>query len=252
PDPTSARACSRTCGSASTSPSSRLAAPARSATASSSSAPTTSPDPGERVDMTNDRTVAGEHDELADEPSPVSRETLRSAAWRSASRSAVRSASRSAPRRRASLPAAPWLVTPPVKERRPVRVLDPRRLALAVVLALGAAAFTLAQDAPAQPPAEAPAETPAQAPGSEAGGQEEGSANERIITIDGSGGTQRGNLRSGPIVYEHPDPRGIRATVSTLTIFGSYAELTAPEGTSIARGGERTATFRNGVEVNRG
>lgn len=131
-------------------------------------------------------------------------------------------------------------------------MLDPRRLALAVVLALGAAAFTLAQDAPAQPPAEAPAETPAQAPGSEAGGQEEGSANERIIAIDGSGGTQRGNLRSGPIVYEHPDPRGIRATVSTLTIFGSYAELTAPEGTSIARGGERTATFRNGVEVNRG
>ena len=118
------------------------------------------------------------------------------------------------------------------------------RLVLLAALALGGAAFTLAQDAPPQPPAEAPAEAPAE--------EAEGAASDRIITIDGSGGTQRGNLRSGPIVYEHPDPRGIRATVSTLTILGSYAELTAPEGTSIARGGERTASFRNGVEVNRG
>lgn len=85
-------------------------------------------------------------------------------------------------------------------------------------------------------------ETPAEPPDPEA----------RIITIDGSGGTQRGNLRSGPIIYEHPDPQGITATVSTLTILGQYAELTAPEGTSISRGGERTATFQNGVEVNRG
>src|SRR5690606_32148179 len=46
--------------------------------------------------------------------------------------------------------------------------------------------------------------------------------------------------------------QGIRATVSTLTILGSYAELTAPEGTSIARGGERTASFQNGVQVERG
>lgn len=74
----------------------------------------------------------------------------------------------------------------------------------------------------------------------------------RIITIDGSGGTQRGNLRSGPIIYEHPDPHGIRATVSTLTILGSFAELSAPEGTSISRGGERTARFQGGVEVERG
>ncbi len=126
-----------------------------------------------------------------------------------------------------------------------------RRLArwtLLAALTLGATAVTLAQDAPAQPPVEAPA-PPAE--GGEEGG-EEAARSDRIITIDGSGGTQRGNLRSGPIVYEHPDPRGIRATVSTLTIFGSYAELTAPEGASIARGGERTASFRNGVEVNRG
>ncbi|HZJ08873.1 MAG TPA: LptA/OstA family protein [Trueperaceae bacterium] len=74
----------------------------------------------------------------------------------------------------------------------------------------------------------------------------------RIITIDGSGGTQRGNLRYGPIIYEHPEPTGITATVSTLTILGSYVELTAPEGVSIATGGERKASFRNGVVVQRG
>jgi lipopolysaccharide transport protein LptA len=110
------------------------------------------------------------------------------------------------------------------------------RLVLAAALLCGAAGFTLAQDTPAEPPAQA----------------EEEASSDRIITIDGSGGTQRGNLRSGPIIYEHPDPHGIHATVSTLTILGSYVELTAPEGTSIARGGERTATFLNGVEVNRG
>lgn len=78
------------------------------------------------------------------------------------------------------------------------------------------------------------------------------STDDRIITIDGSGGTQRGNLRFGPIIYEHPDPTGITATVSTLTIVGSYVELAAPEGVSIATGGERTAGFRNGVVVQRG
>ena len=89
---------------------------------------------------------------------------------------------------------------------------------------------------------------------SEAGepaGEAEASEN-RIITIDGSGGTQHGNLRFGPIIYEHPDPLGITATVSTLTIFGSYAELTAPEGVSIATGGERKASFQGGVDVERG
>jgi len=77
-------------------------------------------------------------------------------------------------------------------------------------------------------------------------------AEKRIITIDGSGGTQRGNLRSGPIIYEHPDEFGVQATVSTLTIRGSFAELSAPEGTSIGTGGQRTAAFRNGVLVERG
>lgn len=81
---------------------------------------------------------------------------------------------------------------------------------------------------------------------------EPASAERRIITIDGSGGTQRGNLRSGPIIYEHPDEFGVTATVSTLTIRGSFAELTAPEGTSIGTGGQRSAAFRNGVLVERG
>src|SRR5690554_6325118 len=81
---------------------------------------------------------------------------------------------------------------------------------------------------------------------------EAGAAEKRIITIDGSGGTQRGNLRSGPIIYEHPDELGVEATVSTLTIRGSFAELSAPEGTSIGTGGQRTAAFRNGVLVERG
>jgi hypothetical protein len=34
----------------------------------------------------------------------------------------------------------------------------------------------------------------------------------RIISIDSSGGTQSGNLRFGPLIYEHPDPEGIVAT----------------------------------------
>ncbi len=82
--------------------------------------------------------------------------------------------------------------------------------------------------------------------------QEAAQSERRIITIDGSGGTQRGNLRAGPIIYEHPDPHGVTATVSTLSIFGSYAELAAPEGTSIGTGGQRTASFQNGVLVERG
>ena len=75
----------------------------------------------------------------------------------------------------------------------------------------------------------------------------------RVITIDSSGGTQSGNLRYGPIRYEHPDPFGIVATVSTLTILGSYAELIAPPDTLLARAkGERTARFERGVQVSRG
>lgn len=75
----------------------------------------------------------------------------------------------------------------------------------------------------------------------------------RLITIDSSGGTQSGNLRFGPIRYEHPEPLGVVATVSTLTIRGPLAVLTAPEGEPIAQSrGFRTAVFDGGVVVTRG
>ncbi|MFO8151506.1 MAG: hypothetical protein R6T93_14595 [Trueperaceae bacterium] len=75
----------------------------------------------------------------------------------------------------------------------------------------------------------------------------------RLITIDSSGGTQSGNLRFGPIVYQHPEPDGVVATVSNLTIRGPRAELTAPEGELIAQAqGRRDAVFDGGVVVTRG
>jgi len=75
----------------------------------------------------------------------------------------------------------------------------------------------------------------------------------RLITIDSSGGTQRGNLRFGPIVYEHPEPDGIVATVSTLTIRAARAELSAPEGVLLSQAqGSRAADFSGGVSVTRG
>jgi lipopolysaccharide export system protein LptA len=81
--------------------------------------------------------------------------------------------------------------------------------------------------------------------------QEEGGR--RLITIDSSGGTQSGNLRFGPIRYEHPDPEGVVATVSTLTIRGPSAVLSAPEGELIAQAqGRREAAFAGGVTVTRG
>lgn len=82
--------------------------------------------------------------------------------------------------------------------------------------------------------------------------QQDAEPGRRIITIDGSGGTQSGNLRAGPIVYDHPDRFGIRATVSTLTILGQHAELSAPAGASITQGGSRLAAFSGGVKVERG
>lgn len=76
----------------------------------------------------------------------------------------------------------------------------------------------------------------------------------RIITIDYSGGTQRSvNLRYGPLQYSHPDPEGIVATVSNLTIYAQNAELRAPEGVLIAQAvGQRQASFVGGVRVTRG
>jgi len=144
-------------------------------------------------------------------------------------------------------PFVPWkFALPRRRSSRRAALLLASALTLVVAPGLG-----WAQDTP---PAEAPAGTPAGTPSeaAEAPATDAPDPERRIITIDGSGGTQRGNLRSGPIIYEHPDPFGIRATVSTLTILGSYAELSAPEGTSIARGGERTASFQHGVQVERG
>lgn len=74
----------------------------------------------------------------------------------------------------------------------------------------------------------------------------------RVITIDGSGGTQSGNLRTGPLTYEHPDEFGITATVSNLTILSQVAELHSPSGASISMAGERVAIFPNTVKVERG
>ncbi len=76
----------------------------------------------------------------------------------------------------------------------------------------------------------------------------------RVISIDSSGGTQSGNLRFGPIFYEHPDPEGVRAVVSNLTIYAQKAELRGPEGEQVAltaAQGRRTASFEDGVRVTR-
>ena len=74
----------------------------------------------------------------------------------------------------------------------------------------------------------------------------------RLITIDSSGGTQSGNLRFGPIRYQHPDPQGVVATVSRLTIRAPQAELRAPDGALIAQSqGSREATFEGDVRVTR-
>ena len=74
---------------------------------------------------------------------------------------------------------------------------------------------------------------------------------ERIITIRSDGGTQRSeSLRYGPILYSHPNPEGVVATVSNLTIYASNAELSAPEGVLISQAqGERDATFEGGVRA---
>lgn len=138
-----------------------------------------------------------------------------------------------------------------------------RRLMIAALLAWPLAALPagwspLAQVAHAQaeaqdePEPEASPDDAAPAPG-EADAAEGDVDDQRVITIDSSGGTQSGNLRYGPIEYRHPDPEGITATVSNLTIFAPQATLRAPEDTLIARAkGSRTASFGGDVRVTRG
>ena len=77
---------------------------------------------------------------------------------------------------------------------------------------------------------------------------------ERIITITYDGGNRASpDLRFGPYEYSHPDPEGLMATVSNLTIYGSEAVLEAPQGVMIADAeGQRQASFAGGVRVVRG
>jgi lipopolysaccharide transport protein LptA len=76
----------------------------------------------------------------------------------------------------------------------------------------------------------------------------------RIIRIQNDGGTQSGDLRFGPITYDHPDSEGVVATVSHLTIYGQKAELKGPEGEEVSltdAEGRRIATFSGGLRVTR-
>ncbi len=79
----------------------------------------------------------------------------------------------------------------------------------------------------------------------------------RIIRIEFADGTTSGNIRYGPITYEHPDPEGITATVSNLTILAQHAVLAVPaelqdEVFLSEAEGSREASFEGGVSVRRG
>jgi hypothetical protein len=79
-------------------------------------------------------------------------------------------------------------------------------------------------------------------------------AQNRLITIEWSGGTQRSpDLRYGPIEFSHRQPGGIIGAVANLTISSQKANLVAPDSTLIAESqGKRTVTFEVGVKVMRG
>lgn len=76
---------------------------------------------------------------------------------------------------------------------------------------------------------------------------------QRLITISYDGGNRTSpDLRFGPYFYSHPEPEGIVAEVSNLTIFAQQAQLQAPEGVLIAEAeGQREASFEGGVRVAR-
>lgn len=113
-----------------------------------------------------------------------------------------------------------------------------RRPALVLALLLLVAALALAQEESEAPDGEG---TPVDA------------EDRRVITIDSSGGTQSGDLRYGPIEHRHPEPLGITAVVSDLTIRGPNVVLAAPPDTLLSQAkGSRTATFEGGVQVSRG
>ena len=83
---------------------------------------------------------------------------------------------------------------------------------------------------------------------------QDGSDASRIIRIESEGANVSGNIRYGPIRYEHPEPEAIRATVSNLTILASTAVLQVPpeeQGETFINQatGRREAIFEDGVRV---
>src|SRR5690625_468511 len=90
-----------------------------------------------------------------------------------------------------------------------------------------------------------------------AGAQEEAPAEGRIIRIEFSDGSTSGNIRYGPLTYEHDDPDGITATVSNLTVLSGQVVLSVPEEEQdelllSEAEGTREAVFAGGVTVLRG
>jgi lipopolysaccharide transport protein LptA len=116
-----------------------------------------------------------------------------------------------------------------------------------ILLALLFLVFVLAQEQTDNPDTATEQTTEEVAP-------EQSAEEKRIIRIQNDGGNQSGNLRFGPITYDHPDPEGVVATVSNLTIYGQKAELRGPEGEQISLAdaeGRRIATFTGGLRVTR-
>jgi lipopolysaccharide export system protein LptA len=78
-------------------------------------------------------------------------------------------------------------------------------------------------------------------------------ANRRVITVSAPGGSVSGNLVHGPRTYVHPEPGGVKATVSNLEIAARRAVVAAPEGVPLSQAeGRRTVVFSEGVTVLRG
>lgn len=87
--------------------------------------------------------------------------------------------------------------------------------------------------------------------------QEAAPAEGRVLRLEFSDGVTSGNIRYGPLTYEHPDPDGITATVSTLTILSGRVSLSVPadqQGELLLADaeGSREAVFEGGVTVLRG
>jgi lipopolysaccharide export system protein LptA len=105
--------------------------------------------------------------------------------------------------------------------------------------------------------AQAQDSAPSAAESAETAGTEGSATANRIIRISFQDGTTSGNIRFGPISYTHPEPDGITATVSNLTILARLAELRVPpaqQGETLLSEaeGEREASFEGGVRVLRG